>query len=159
MTYTSLEDYRYRWFFEHKDLPVEQDNLPLIKPLSEESATQIWIQLISKRVNHPELFEKDDWPQAGNTWEQTDNWQDVWESEDMELPDSVLEALDWEPETVVYFCYHSEHIIQTTWKVFKACWKNFLFLDNGPILIGKRRLQALQFLENGQVKIGNRGSV
>lgn len=159
MNYIPLEDYRYRWFFSHKDLPVAPADLLKIKPIANDSALQIWQQIISKRANHSELFHKDDWPKLSQTWLQTEQWQPAWESDESDLPDSVLDALNWEPETVVYFCYHSENIIETTWHVFKNSWKNFLFLDDGPILIGKRRDQVLQFLEDGQVKIGNRGSV
>ncbi len=160
MDYIPLEAYRYRWFFSHKDLPVDPADLAGIKPLASNGALQIWQQLISSRANHSELFHKEDWPMLKQTWEQqSSQWQDIWESDANELPSSVLEALNWEPETVIYFCYHSENIIETTWKIFKQYWKNFLFLDDGPILIGKRREQALQFLSDGQVKIGIRGTV
>jgi len=37
--------------------------------------------------------------------------------------------------------------------VFKRTWKAFLFLDNGPILVGKKKKQALQFHSNGWVNL------
>ncbi len=159
MNYIPLEDYRYRWFFSHKDLPVDSTDLQKIKPIASDSAIQIWQQLISNRANHSELFHKDDWPKLNQTWSETVQWQDAWDGEETGLPRAVLDALNWEPETVVYFCYHSENIIETNWQVFEKNWKNFLFLDDGPILIGKRRAEALQFLDDGQVKIGVRGIV
>lgn len=159
MEYISLNDYRYRWFFEHKDLPVDAADLSAIKPLSADCAQQIWQQIISKRANHPDLFHAEDWPKLSNSWVMTDHWQEAWDSDEYSLPESVLDHLEWDLGTVVYFCYNSEHIVETSWYVFEKYWKNFLFLDNGPILIGKRRSQTLQFFEGGQLKLGLKGQV
>ncbi len=154
MDYISLENYRYTWFFKHQDLPIEESTLKLIKPLAEKSSDQLWHQLISKNVNHPDLFLKEDWPKRESTWQHQSNWQAAWEADKNNLPKIIQESFDWDKNTVVYFCYHADNIIETTWDVFVKHWKNFLFLDNGPILLAKRRQQVLQFFDTGEFKIG-----
>ncbi|MBQ0729054.1 MAG: DUF2947 family protein, partial [Oleispira antarctica] len=56
--------------------------------------------------------------------------------------------------TNVLFFYDSDRVIETSWKVFKLSWKNFLFFDDGPILMGKKRKQVVQFLQNGHFSVG-----
>jgi hypothetical protein len=81
-----------------------------------------------------------------------------WESDDPELPEEVLEHIQWQDDVTVYFCYEKYNVIETKWDVFKRNWKNFLFFDDGPILIGRRREEALWFQTDGSVKLGKRGS-
>ena len=154
MEYISLDKYRYAWFFKHKELPISEDNLQLIKPLAESSSAQIWHQLISKNANHPDLFQAEDWPHKKSTWREKAQWQVQWDSEEKQLPDQIENFIDWEGNTVVYFCYNADNMIETTWEIFCQHWKNFLFLDNGPILIGKRRSEVIQFHQDGYFTIG-----
>lgn len=154
MQYISLNDYRYAWFFTHRELPIEPQSLSLIKPLVESRSNQLWHQLVSKDANHPDLFLRTDWPAKSTSWKVTGKWQVCWESDDGDLPREIEEFIDWEGNTVVYFCYHADNIIETTWEVFCSHWKNFLFLDNGPILLGKRRNEVIQFNQDGQFKLG-----
>ena len=81
----------------------------------------------------------------------------IWDSEEASLPQGILEHLHWDQNTVVYYCSTHQNVIETTWAVFKRCWKNFLFMDDGVILIGKKRKDAVQFLSNGQFKLGTKG--
>jgi len=156
MQYIPLDDYRYSWFFKHRELTVDDQALLHIKPLAETVANQIWHQMISKNANHPDLFHKEDWPLKQNSWKVHGQWQESWESSASDLPDEVENFIEWEANTVVYFCYHSDNIIETTWEVFSQHWKNFLFLDNGPILIGKRRKEVIQFHEDGHFSLGEK---
>lgn len=156
MSYLPLEQYKRAWIFRHKDLPIFDDDLAQIKPLSEARAEQVWSQQISTHCNHPNLFSTDDWVTKANTWLETDNWQQRWESDQAALPECLLTHLQWDDATVVWFCYSSEHVIETTWAVFRRHWKNFLFFDDGPILIGRKRKQVAQFQQTGNYRIGNR---
>ena len=72
------------------------------------------------------------------------------------MPQEILDFIDWQDDVTVYFCYEKYNVLETKWSVFKKHWKNFLFYDDGPILLGRRRSQALWFATNGTVKIGNR---
>ncbi|WP_245868900.1 DUF2947 family protein, partial [Vibrio fujianensis] len=59
-------------------------------------------------------------------------------------------------DVTVYFCYEKYNVIETKWSLFKRHWKNFLFYDDGPILLGRRRTEALWFHTDGTAKLGQR---
>ena len=157
MNYIALEDYKKAWIFRHKDLPVNEADLSEIRPLSDARALQVWQQYISKESSHPEHFAAGDWAVDKSTWQAEQvRWESCWDSEDIELPQEILIHCDWDDQTLVYFCYESEHVIETRWHVFKRNWKNFLFMDNGPLLIGRKRSQVVQFFESGESRLGER---
>ncbi len=156
MNYTSLDDLKNAWVFKHKSLPIEDKDKAKIKPMIAERAQTLWDNAISKQVDHPDFFKKGDWPFDANSWKDTGKWESVWDSDDEDLPELILEHLAWDNNTVVYFCNARHNVIETTWMVFKRCWKNFLFMDDGPILVGKKRQEAVQFLSNGSFKIGSK---
>ncbi len=157
MNYIALDKYKNAWIFRHKDLPVTDEDKLQIKPLTELRAEQIWREHISRGCSHTEHLTEDDWAAQDANWLGKDFWQSAWDSETNELPDTFSEYFaDWEPEVTVYFCYQSDHIIETKWSVFTRNWKNFLFFDNGPLLIGKKRKQVAQFFEDGTYRLGVR---
>lgn len=156
MSYISLDELKNAWIFRHKSLPITPDDLMKIKPMSAARAMQVWDAFISKQVDHPDFFKAGDWPFEKSTWLDTGKWEGIWDSDEPDLPELVTEHLAWDVNTVVYFCSSREKVIETTWAVFQRCWKNFLFMDDGTILIGKKRQQAVQFFSNGTFKIGNK---
>ncbi|MBQ0784033.1 MAG: DUF2947 domain-containing protein [Amphritea sp.] len=156
MSYLPIEEYKKIWIFKHKDMLVSDEDLIQIKPLTETRAEQVWSQQISKQNAHPELFDEEDWANKTQTWLETDNWQQLWESDDPSLPEILAGHLQWDDSTVIWFCYESEHVLETTWDVFRRNWKNFLFFDDGPLLIGRKRKQVAQFHQTGNYRIGNR---
>jgi hypothetical protein len=156
MKYIPLESFSRAWIFKHPDAPITDTDLALIKPLSEQYAEQIWSQLVSDQANHPDHFAKGDWAFSDSTWLEQGPWQDEWEKDGTTLPALIQDNLDWDLNTVVYFCYDSERVVETSWDVFRRSWKNFLFYDDGPVLVGKRRKEVLQFLGDGQVRFGRK---
>lgn len=156
MNYIPFSEYKKAWIFRHRDLPVSAEDLEQIKPMTEKRSAEVWAQNVSRESTHYSYFCKDDWAGKGNTWTESAGWQGAWDREDLALPDELAAFIDWDDNTVVYFCYSSEHVIQTTWAVFKRSWKNFLFMDDGPLLIGRKRKEVAQFFENGQFKLGRR---
>ena len=154
MSYIPLSQFKKAWIFNRQDLPIAEADARLIKPMTELRATTLWKSAISSQVDHPDFFKKGDWPFAIETWQEQGNWQEVWEGDDPALPAAILAHLAWENETVVYYCNCQNSVIETTWAVFKRCWKNFLFMDDGALLVGKKRPQAVQFLSNGTYQLG-----
>lgn len=144
------------WVFQHPNVPISEEDLPKIKPLDTLRATTFWNTFVSKQVDHPDFFKKGDWPFSPNTWQDQGKWETQWDSENETLPESILGHLTWPSNTVVYYCNDRKQIIETTWDVFQRCWKNFLFMDDGPLLIGKKRDQVVQFMSNGTFRIGNK---
>lgn len=154
--YIPLAQYQRKWIFNHKDLPVNELDKPLIKPLTQQSAMKVWDQLISNKCSTPDQLTKGDWPSNNRCWTKTINWMEPWESDDSALPETIAEFIQWPAESLVYFCYEKYQIIETTWQVFSHNWKCFLFFDNGPILVSPENDQALMFTQDGLVKLGKR---
>lgn len=152
----SWSDYPEGWIFRHRELPVAAADLEAILPLTPAASRQLWIQQISREATHATHFMNDDWPARNGVWTEQGEWQSAWDSDSNELPDILAAHLSWDDNTIVYFCYHAEHVIQTTWKVFRNNWKNFLFYDDEPLLIGKKRQQTVQFHSDGKFHIGMR---
>ncbi|KXJ51993.1 DUF2947 domain-containing protein [Neptuniibacter pectenicola] len=157
MNYLPIEKYTKAWIFRHKDLPVPAEDMKEIRPLAEKRAEQIWAEHISRGCFHPEHFSEDDWVGQGKYWSEKDCWQSAWDSSSEALPPLMAASLStWDDNITVYFCYQSDHILETKWGVFRRHWKNFLFFDNGPILLGRKRQEVVQFFDNGSYRIGHR---
>ncbi|MGY5453249.1 DUF2947 domain-containing protein [Agarivorans sp. MS3-6] len=156
MNYIALSEHKKAWIFRRTDLPISEDDTTAIKPMTEERAAVLWKDLVSKQVDHPDFFKKGDWAFSLDTWSEQGNWEDVWDSQQKSLPDELLEHLQWQDNTVVYYCNDQRSVIETTWDVFKRCWKNFLFMDDGALLIAKKRSEVAQFLSNGSYQLGHK---
>ena len=156
MNYIPLEELKNAWIFKHKSLPIDEKDLGRIKPMACQRANTLWDTFISKQVDHPDFFKKGDWVFSKDTWKDVGKWEAIWDSENEDLPLLITEHLQWDNNTVVYFCNTRNNVIETTWAVFKRCWKNFLFMDDGTLLIGKKRTEVVQFLSNGSFKVGTK---
>ncbi|MDX1300963.1 DUF2947 domain-containing protein [Photobacterium sp.] len=156
MNYVELEQYSRRWIFTHASMPVAADDLEQIKPFTQARSSQIWCEHISSQSPDADHFEKGDWAHVDKIWSESIDWQNAWDSDDIDLPPELLEFINWEDNTTVFFCYEKYNVIETKWGVFKRNWKNFLFFDDGPILIGRKKKQALWFNSNGTFKCGHR---
>ncbi|UJF16909.1 DUF2947 domain-containing protein [Vibrio sp. SS-MA-C1-2] len=158
MSYQNLDEYSKKWIFTHPSMPVSEQDYALIKPMTQARSMQLWKDFISAQSPDPEHFERGDWPVNQSLWQpETVDWQTTWEADGTDLPTEISEYIDWQDQVTIYFCYEKYNVIETTWGVFKRTWKNFLFFDDGPILIGKKRKQALWFAQDGTVKLGERG--
>lgn len=158
MNYIELNDFKYAWIFRHQSMPLNEKLTKLIKPMSTTRANNLWDEFISKQVDHPDFFKKGDWAANNKSWLDNGEWESRWESDTAELPESITTYLNWDNNTAVYYCINRNLIIETTWINFQRCWKNFLFLDDGTILIGKKRQQAVQFSSDGKFKLGNKNT-
>ncbi|MDC0610717.1 DUF2947 domain-containing protein [Vibrio sp.] len=156
MSYISLSEYARKWIFNHSSMPVPEDIQAQIKPMSQARSAQFWKENISSTSPDSERLASDDWPMKAQNWSSEIDWMPQWESDDESLPFEILELIDWQDDVTVYFCYEKYNIIETKWSVFRQYWKNFLFYDDGPILLGRRRNQALWFKESGKVKLGSK---
>lgn len=156
MSYLSLQEYPRKWIFTHNSMPIPEQDLVQIKPMSAQRAAQFWKENISPQSPDAERLSPQDWPMKTPSWIEEVDWMANWEDDELGLPDEVLQHIDWQDDVTVYFCYEKYNVVETKWLIFKKHWKNFLFYDDGPILIGRRRKQALWFDSKGRVKLGNR---
>ena len=160
MGFIALDDYPQSWIFRHRDLLISAADYELIQPLDAPSAQRLWSQKISQDASHASHFLSDDWPEHNGVWQdELVDWQSVWDSDETAMPREILDHCQWPDNTVVFFCYDHERVIQTTWGAFKSCWKNFLFYDDEPILLGKRRHEVIRFHSSGLCHIGKRPSL
>ncbi|MDD1780899.1 DUF2947 domain-containing protein [Enterovibrio sp. ZSDZ35] len=155
MNYIPLEDYKRKWIFTHQSMPVSSEDYAEIKPMAEARGAQLWRDFISNQSPTPDHFGKGDWPIMRDVWSSEVNWQSAWD-EETELPDEFVAHFPWEDNSVVYFCYDKNNVIETRWVMFKKYWKNFLFYDDKPLLIGKKKKEVAMFEQNGLAKLGVR---
>lgn len=151
--YQNLDNFPKSWIFKRGDPKIETSDLGEIRLLTEQRASDIWRDYISDEQLHPDKLSDDCW--LNNSGLMPDEmskiqWEKVWESDELMLPeDFITHFSTWGDDTKVYFCCHNELIFETKWSVFRRTWKAFLFLDNGPILIGRKKKQAAQFFNSG----------
>ncbi len=154
MQYSDFNAFKKAWAFKRDDPKIPSDDLTEIRVLSVEFANNIWRDYVSQDHLHPDHFTDDDWLNIDAHQGESVHWENCWDSDSPELPEEVLQHINhWGNETKVLFCYHSDEVIETSWGVFRRNWKNFLFFDNGPILFGKKKKQAVQFFGNGQCRL------
>ncbi|AIW14297.1 DUF2947 domain-containing protein [Vibrio tubiashii] len=156
MSYLTLDEYQRKWIFTHQSMPVPEEDLAAIKPMTQARASQLWKENISAQSPDADRLSSSDWPMKESNWKQEIDWMAAWEADDEAMPLELTEFIDWQDDVTVYFCYEKYNVIETKWSVFKKHWKNFLFYDDGPILIGRRRKEALWFDTKGTVKLGFR---
>ena len=158
MSHIPLEQLKNAWIFKHKSLPISDVDLTKIKPMATDRANVLWDTFISRQADHPDFFKKGDWPFDQSSWQDQGKWEGIWDSNEEKLPELIATTIAWDNNTVVYYCSNRDNVIETTWAVFKRCWKNFLFMDDGCLLIGKKRKESVQFNSNGSFKVGNKPS-
>lgn len=155
MHYIPFDDYKRKWIFVHQSMPIDLDDRDDIKPMIAERSSQLWRENVSKDSPTADHFGKGDWAAAPSMWKQEIPWQSHWDEEEA-LPLSFLEHFPWEDNHRVYFCYDKNNIIETSWGLFKKYWKNFLFYDDKPLLLGRKRKEVAMFEQSGVVKLGKR---
>ena len=158
MSHIPLEQLKNAWIFKHKSLPISDVDLTKIKPMATDRANVLWDTFISRQADHPDFFKKGDWPFDQSSWQDQGKWEGIWDSNEENLPELIATTIAWDNNTVVYYSSNRDNVIETTWAVFKRCWKNFLFMDDGCLLIGKKRKEIVQFNSNGSFKVGNKPS-
>lgn len=154
MAYTSLDSFSKSWIFRREDPKVEVQDLAEIRLLDEQSAASVWRDYISDGQIHPDHFTEQDWPNAVERQVMKVAWEKRWDATEEALPEEILAHFAaWGEETKVFFCCHNELVFEMPWAVFKRTWKAFLFLDNGPILVGRKKNQAVQFHSDGMATL------
>ncbi|PMO52455.1 hypothetical protein BCT11_24940 [Vibrio sp. 10N.222.52.B12] len=156
MSYLPLDEYQRKWIFTHQSMPVPEEDLAFIKPMSQARAAQFWKENVSAQSPDMDRLSSSDWLMKEQNWSQEVDWMAAWEDDEQGLPEEVITFIDWQDDVTVYFCYEKYNVIETKWSIFKKYWKNFLFYDDGPMLLGRRRSEALWFDSKGNVKLGER---
>jgi hypothetical protein len=143
--YTPLHNHHYLEYFTDDEIPIPKEYLIKIKPLEENSSGYFWDTNISSRNKHPMRLDDSDWFSSLNL-QALCQWQSAWnKNEYSRIKSTLRNQVSWEDNTVVYMCWHRSVIIETTWEIFSEYWINFLFEDEGPILIAKGKNEIFTF--------------
>ncbi|MCO4785532.1 DUF2947 family protein [Marinomonas atlantica] len=150
--YRPLSGSGKEWVFRRGEPFVSEQDRAQILLLSHVAGANIWRDYISDAYLFPDLFADEVWVKANRLG--SVDWETLWESDELGFPVEALEHCDnWGSDTKIYFCCHADFVIETTWGVFLRTWKAFLFLDSDAILVGRKKKQALQFCEKGDVAL------
>ncbi|GAA4874290.1 DUF2947 family protein [Ferrimonas pelagia] len=156
MKHTDLSQYAFNWVFNRADMAISDQDKAAILPLHPTYAKQIWLQNVSSEAVDLDRLEDKDWLSQAELWPFDQRWDDAFESDDVALPADIAGYLNWDPKTIVYVCYDQGHIIETRYDVFKRSWKAFLFAEEQALVIGRRRNEALWFIDETTVKLGKK---
>ncbi len=145
LEYIPITSHEYFEFFTDEEIPIPENDLVQIKPLSELSSTDFWQQNISTNNSHPMRLGNSDWF-ANLRLASLCQWQDDWNKNDFARITKLLRnKVNWENNTIVHMCWHRSTVIETNWQTFTRYWINFLFEDEGPILIAKDKSELFTF--------------
>lgn len=156
MNHIELNDYPLNWVFQRPDMGLDDAAKATIKPATPQYAKQVWQRDVSRDAVDLERLEPSDWLANDDNWQTKENWETAFDSDDNNLPVALAEHLDWDPQTMVFICYDEEHVIETRFRTFANHWKAFLFASDQALVIGRKRKQVLWFIDESQVKLGER---
>jgi hypothetical protein len=148
------------WNFFHPNASIPETVLPLIRPLTEPSARELWRTCVSTAGWHTMLLPDREWPQQLFRSGTRVRWHEDWNTGSTERIAEVLRRyLPWPENTPIYFFLSDNRAVEVPWEVFVRYWPTFLFHDEGSILFSPRHPQAVVFGPNGHLYIGSRPKV
>ena len=156
--YVDMNKYEGNWFFYDKAVPVNEQDIKLIKPLTKQYSIFLWSKYISQKNRHLMLLEKNEWPNLLKIQEY--NWAEDWNERNYNgLSEYLINKASFIDDDLIYFFWMKETGVETTWAIFLKYWINFLFEDEGPILISPEKDDAFSFGPSGTVLIGKRKTI
>lgn len=150
------------WPFFAKDCAVPADCLPLVRPLTEDAARAAWCEFVDSdaRRSHPALLPTTSWPVQLLSSATSAHWQVDWNADAaIDFSTWMGGAVSWSQDTSVIFTWSATDAVETTWSVFRRCWRSFLFDDEGPFVWNLHHLDAIRFMPSGVAYVGHRSGV
>lgn len=139
----------------YDDPPISDEDKKLIENLDGKSK-QIWDSLVSHSNRHFMMLIDDEWPakliSENNVLY---NWLNDWNNNHIHRFRDKLHTLPFSDNEFIYIFWMREIGIQTTWKTFCNNWINFLYEDEGFILVSQYSPNSL-ILSNGKSWYGLR---
>lgn len=140
------------------DIKIPDSDISKIQPFSKEYSSIIWERYISKGCRHLCLMDKNEWPFSLVPIHY--NWIPDWNENNFSLlADELRDKTSFDDKDIILFFWMKECAVKTTWGIFLKYWVNFLFEDEGPILIRSEKKTAIRFSATGSVFIGERKSI
>lgn len=139
----------------HNDPVIKKEDLAAISVLNEEHSKREWARYISGINRHLMLLDDDEWPAKVLSQKVWYSWLKNWTSDQLTPFKEKLQSLEIPPESEVYVFWMREISIKTKWVVFCNNWINFLYEDEGCILVIKESKKTI-ILSNGNSWFGAR---
>lgn len=156
MKYNDFDAYSFAWVFRRADMALSDTDRDSIHPLASGYAKQVWQREVSKDAVELDALDDTDWPMQETCWTGEADWEAAFDSEDTELPEELSNHLGWQNETLVFICYDSGHVLETRYATFRKGWKAFLFAGEQAMITGRKRKEALWFVDESRVRLGQK---
>jgi hypothetical protein len=142
----------------HDDPKMSASDIEQVDILSESTCSNKWIEYVSAVNRHFMQMQDDEWPAKvvadSNFWYR---WQEEWNDDDFCKFSSLLRDVSLPGNSTLYVFWMKEVGVKTTWEVFCNNWGNFLYEDEGCILVLPAHEVSL-VLSNGSAWQGERGA-
>lgn len=145
----NMDQFGSNWFFYVEDMVLPSEDIENIKPLSKEYSSVVWNQNINNHKHHFALFSKNE-RQALLLKKIDYDWQADWNNEVYEnFSDYLKGNILYKPYDIIVVFWSKECAAETSWKIFLKHWANFLFDDEGVILLNTLNENLLVFCSDG----------
>ena len=150
--YIDMNDFAGNWFFYQDEIMIPQNHIARIKPLSKKYSNFLWKQYVSKTGEHLMTIENHE---VLLELQEVYNFIDDWNQNNYSnLREELQKHLNYDYNDQIFFFWGCGTSVETTWEIFLRHWINFLFEDEGPILINPRSKKVIIFGSTGSVLIG-----
>jgi hypothetical protein len=143
----------------HNDPELSSFDLDRIFILGESESGELWHKYVSHRNRHLKELRDDEWPSkivTANPCLYT--WSENWNDNDFIPFKSLIKGLGIPDNSLLYVFWMKEIGVKTCWEVFCNNWGNFLYEDEGCILV-LPEIDRSVVLSNGRAWVGERGAV
>ena len=155
--YINMENYNKNWYFYDEEIRVSSEDIKNIKPLSVGYSGLLWQQYISNSNRHFMLLNSDD--KLTLLEKQNYNWLDDWNNGTYDNFKNYLSRnLPYNQGDTIIVFWSKESAVETNWSIFIKHWANFLFEDEGVVLINTTNEKVLVFCSDGVLLKGKRTS-
>ena len=145
--------------FFYDDPKIPADHWQDIHFLSEEECAALWQQYVSPTNRHFMLLAEDEWPGLlVNKENFLYNWQQDWNDDNLDTFTKILLSKDIPADSPIHFFWMKEAGITTKWHIFAKNWINFLYEDEGCIVVIPEQQCAL-VLSTGKSWFGKRSDL
>jgi hypothetical protein len=132
-THRSLDEDR-DWYFFHEECPVPAELLTHIRPFTAEAARALWCEFVDSDPAHyhPMLIPDTAWPVQLWSSPVSARFHEDWEDNKATNFEAwLLRTIPWPDDASGIFTWSCTHSVETTWKVFHRCRRNFCSMMKG----------------------------
>jgi hypothetical protein len=147
--YESISNFKNLIYYDDSDIKICESDLTFIRPLNEMYSSELWFKFVSNNKNerHYMLLGNNHW--AVNKNNLLYLWDDDWNKNDyLHFSKLMDNEIKFNEDDKIILFWMKERAVEITWSIFKKYWINFLFEDEGVIIINEKSNCAI-ILSNG----------